>query len=80
MSQSQSSKPTLQYTHSARFRMQELIDQLQTDAAQTEDVRVQVMFETSVEILNGMVKVFTDFEQKYTNTWPEQHGSAKLSK
>ena len=39
------------------------------DASKISDPKAQALFETSAEVLLGLVKAFEDFEQKRERTW-----------
>lgn len=62
----------------ASQRLQELIAQLQEDGHQVNDLRTRVIFETSAEVLTGLLKVFSKLEGHHEGTFPEQAGSAKM--
>ncbi len=61
----------------AKQRLQELISQLREDAHRVTDGRSQAVFETSAEVLTGLLKQFSNLEG-HLRAFPEQPGSQKL--
>ncbi len=61
----------------AKQHLQDLITQLREDAHQVNDGRSQAVFETSAEVLTGLLKQFSKLEG-HQGTFPEQVGSEKL--
>jgi hypothetical protein len=57
------------HTQKMQTRLQELIDHLRGDVAKVEEPQVKAMFETSAEVLNGLKKAFSDYEQKNEGAW-----------
>ena len=51
--------------HTAKLRseMQDLIEHLRRDIGLVEEPRAKAMFETSAEILQGLVKTYQDYDQ-----------------
>jgi hypothetical protein len=50
----------------------ESIEQLREDVGQVSDARAKALFETSAEVLTGLVKAFDDFEQRNEPAWRDQ--------
>jgi rubrerythrin len=60
----------------ARF-LQEAIGHLRQDIDAVDEPQVKAMFETSADVLLGLKKAYSDFEQKKESAWPggrELHG------
>lgn len=52
------------HTRVLRRQFTELIDQLCEDATNMQDPRAKALFEVSAEMLKGVHKAFTDYEEK----------------
>lgn len=55
---------TLHDTHRLREQMSELIDHLHADGDRATEPRARAMFQTSAEVLTGLVKAFGDYALK----------------
>jgi len=60
---------TLHHTQKLSRQMRELIEHLRADVAKVTDPKAQAMFETSAEVMLGLVKAFADYEQKTEAAW-----------
>lgn len=49
--------------------LQEIKDHLREDIAKVEEPQLKAMFETSAEVLGGLIKAFKDYEQKNEAAW-----------
>ena len=49
--------------------MRQLIDHLREDVEKVTEPKAQALFETSAEVLTGLVKAFGDYEQKDEEAW-----------
>ena len=49
--------------------MSRLIEHLRGDVAKVTEPKAQALFETSAEVLTGLVKAFDDYEKKSEETW-----------
>jgi hypothetical protein len=49
--------------------MRQLIDRLREDVGKITEPKAQALFETSAEVLTGLVKAFDDYEQKGEEAW-----------
>jgi len=47
----------------------ELQDHLRDDIVKVDEPQLKAMFETSAEVLGGLVKAFRDYEQKNEAAW-----------
>jgi hypothetical protein len=52
------------HTQKMKKRLQETIDHLREDIDKVDGPQLKAMFETSAEVLGGLVKAFSDYEQK----------------
>ena len=50
-------------------RLQETIDHLRADIEKVDEPQLKAMFETSAEILGGLIKAFQDYEKKNEPAW-----------
>jgi hypothetical protein len=52
-----------------QLRLQEIIDHLRGDIGKVDEPQLKAMFETSAEVLTGLKKAFSDYEQKNESAW-----------
>jgi len=52
-----------------RLRLQETADHLREDIKKVDEPQLKAMFETSAEVLGGLVKAFKDYQQKNEAAW-----------
>jgi len=57
------------HTQKMKQRLQETIDYLREDIDKVDEPQLKAMFETSAEVLGGLVKAFSDYEQKNESAW-----------
>jgi hypothetical protein len=57
------------HTQRMKVRLQETIDHLRQDVQKVDEPRLKAMFETSAEVLGGLVKAFGDYERKNEAAW-----------
>ncbi len=50
-------------------QMQELQNKLRQDIHQMQEPRAQALYETTAEVLGGLVKAFSDFQKKNEEAW-----------
>ena len=50
-------------------RLQETIDHLRADIEKVDKPQLKAMFETAAEVLGGLKKAFSDYEQKNETAW-----------
>jgi len=60
------------HTRKMRQRLNETIGHLRQDIDKVDEPRFKAMFETSAEVLTGLVKAFQDYEQKNEDAWRRQ--------
>ena len=52
-----------------KTQMQQLIEQLRKDIGYATEPKAMALFETSAEVLVGLVKAFNDYENKCESAW-----------
>jgi hypothetical protein len=57
------------HTQKIKVRMLRLIDHLRKDGGKIREPKAQALFETSAEVLTGLVKAFKDYERKGEEAW-----------
>jgi hypothetical protein len=49
--------------------MHELVQHLREDVRKIDEPKARALFETSAEVLNGLIKAFDDYEKKNEAAW-----------
>lgn len=57
------------HTQKMQKAFQELQDHPRKDVEEVDEPQLKAMFETSAEVLGGLVKAFRDYEQKNEAAW-----------
>ena len=57
------------HTQRMRQALQEIRDHLQQDIEKIDEPQLKAMFETSAEVIGGLEKAFSDYEQKNEPAW-----------
>jgi len=57
------------HTQKMAKRLQDTITHLREDVKTVDEPQLKAMFETSAEVLGGLVKAFRDYEQKNEPAW-----------
>ena len=70
-------KPTsesdpVHHTQKIAAQMRQLIEHLRQDVERISEPRAQALFETTAEVLTGLVKAFGDYENKSESAWQEK--------
>jgi uncharacterized membrane-anchored protein YhcB (DUF1043 family) len=60
------------HTQKMQKRLNDTITDLRQDLEQVEEPKLKAMFETSAEVLGGLVKAFKDYEQKNETAWRDE--------
>lgn len=68
MEQSNSSD-AMEHTAHVKKEFSMLIDHLREDVHAIDDLAAKALFETSAEVLTGLEKAFTDYEQRNQPAW-----------
>ena len=69
MVQATSESDPRRHTQEMQQRLREIIDHLRQDITKVEEPQLKAMFETAVEVLSGLNKAFSDYEQKNEPAW-----------
>ena len=59
----------IHHTQKLKTQMRQLIDHLREDVGKVTEPKAQALFETSAEVLSGLVKAFDDYEKKTEAAW-----------
>lgn len=59
----------MEHTVNVKKEFRELIDHLRRDVEKVDDPSAKALFEVSVEVLIGLEKAFTDYEEKNEPAW-----------
>ncbi len=57
------------HTRKMKERLKETVTHLRQDIDKVDEPKLAAMFETSAEVLNGLVKAFDDYEKKNEAAW-----------
>jgi hypothetical protein len=57
------------HTQKMKKRLQETVTHLRQDIGKVDEPQLAAMFETSAEVLTGLVKAFDDYEKKNEAAW-----------
>ena len=71
----------IHHTQKIKARMRQLIEHLREDVGKVTEPKAQALFETSAEVLTGLVKALDDYEHKSEKAWrmaPMQIGRAHV--
>ena len=59
----------IHHTQKIKAQMRQLIEHLREDVGKVTEPKAQALFETSAEVLTGLVKAFDDYDQKIEEAW-----------
>lgn len=57
------------HTEKITARLQEIVTHLREDIKRVDDPQLKAMFETSAEVLGGLMKAFGDYDKKNEAAW-----------
>jgi hypothetical protein len=57
------------HTHNMKKRLSETMTHLRKDVGKVDEPQLTAMFETSAEVLGGLIKAFDDYEKKNEAAW-----------
>ena len=57
------------HTQKLKKVLNDTADHARSDVSKIDDPKAQALFETTAEVLKGLVKAFTDFEEKKEQAW-----------
>ena len=66
---SASDKTPQHHTQKMKKRLEETVAHLRQDIGKVDEPQLAAMFETSAEVLKGLVKAFDDYEKKNESAW-----------
>ena len=64
-----SDKNPQHHTQKMKRRLEETVTHLRQDIGKVGEPQLAAMFETSAEVLNGLIKAFDDYEKKNEAAW-----------
>ena len=64
-----SDKNPLHHTQRMKKRLEETVTHLRQDIGKVDEPKLAAMFETSAEVLSGLIKAFDDYEKKNEAAW-----------
>jgi hypothetical protein len=59
------------HTQKLKQMLNDTAEHARQDVSKVSDPKAQALFETTAEVLKGLVKAFDDFEQKRERAWTE---------
>ena len=59
----------IHHTQNIKARMRQLIEHLREDVGKVTEPKAQALFETSAEVVTGLVKAFDDYEKRSEAAW-----------
>jgi hypothetical protein len=68
MEEKNTSNPA-EHTANIKKEFRSLIDHLRRDVEKVDDPSAKALFETSAEVITGLEKAFTDYEEKKEAAW-----------
>ncbi|HEX3114630.1 MAG TPA: hypothetical protein VHQ48_04085 [Bradyrhizobium sp.] len=66
---SSSEKSPQHHTQRMKKRLEETVTHLRQDIGKVGEPQLAAMFETSAEVLKGLIKAFDDYEKKNEAAW-----------
>jgi hypothetical protein len=57
------------HTEKMKARLQEIVTHVRADIQKVDEPQLKAMFETSAEVLIGLIKAFSDYEKKNEAAW-----------
>jgi hypothetical protein len=57
------------HTQNMKKRLSETVTYLREDIGKVDEPQLKAMFETSAEVLVGLIKAFDDYEKKNETAW-----------
>jgi len=65
------------HTQKIKARMRQLIDHLREDVGKVMEPKAQALFETSAEVLTGLIKAFDDYKKKNEDAWRTKSAASR---
>ncbi|MBP0582637.1 hypothetical protein J8I29_25150 [Labrys sp. LIt4] len=66
---SQTDRDPRHHIRQMKARLREITDHLREDIDKVDEPQLKAMFEASAEVLTGLMKAFSDYEQKSESAW-----------
>jgi len=66
---SSSKNNPIHHTQKIKAKMHQLIEHLRGDIEKVTEPKAQALFETSAEVITGLIKAFVDYEKKSEKAW-----------
>ena len=70
----------IRHTQKIKAKMRQLIDHLREDVGKVTEPKARALFETSAEVLTGLVKAFDDYEKRGEETWRTEPSASRPKK
>ena len=67
----------IHHTQKIKAQMSQLIEHLRGDVGKVTEPKAQALFETSAEVLTGLVKAFDDYEKKSEAAWRTEPATSR---
>jgi len=65
------------HTQKIKAQLRQLVEHLREDIEKISEPKAQALYETSAEVLLGLVKAFDDYERKNETAWKTENASRK---
>ena len=59
----------LHHTAKIKDKLNDLVEHLRSDVTKVNDPKAEALFETTAEVLNGLINAYTDYERKNEEAW-----------
>ena len=59
----------LEHTAKIKVQLETLIQHLRSDVSKVDDPQAKALFEVSAEVIGGLQKAFSDYENKNEEAW-----------
>ena len=71
MSNPQATSETNPLHHTAKIKdkLNDLVEHLRSDVTKVKDPKAEALFETTAEVLQGLINAYTDYERKNEEAW-----------
>lgn len=57
------------HTQNIKSEMEKLVDHLRKDVEKVDEPKARALFETSAEVINGLITAFDHYEEKTEEAW-----------
>lgn len=59
----------LHHTAKIKSMLNDLVEHLRSDVTKVDDPKAEALFETTAEVLNGLMTAYSDYERKNEEAW-----------